>query len=83
MERQQIATLFIESNTKQSLLKNYINYINQKIFSGTAEINKSIETKAQDIEKAIEELQEKMQIVIKYTKSYCVKHILIKFILFF
>ncbi len=69
IEHQNIATLFRESNTKQNLLKDYINYINQKIFSGTAEINKSIETKAQDIEKAIEELQEKMQIVIKYTKS--------------
>ena len=68
-ERQQIATLFIDSNTKQSLLKDYINYINQKIFSGSTEINKSIETKAEEIEKAIVELQEKMQIVIKYTKS--------------
>ena len=68
-ERQRIATLFIESNTKQSLLKDYINYINQKIFSGSTEINKSIETKAEEIEKAIVELQEKMQIVIKYTKS--------------
>ena len=69
MERQQIATLFIESNTKQSLLKNYINYINQKIFSGSTEINKSIEAKAEEIEEAILELQSKMQIVIKYTKS--------------
>ena len=69
IERQQIATLFIESNTKQSILKDYINYINNKIFSGKTEISKSIETKAEDIEKAIEELQSKMQIVIKYTKS--------------
>ena len=68
-ERQLIATLFIESNTKQSLLKDYINYINKKIFSGTTEINKQIETKAEDIEQAIIELQSKMQIVIKYTKS--------------
>ena len=69
VENQRIATLFIESNTKQSLLKDYINYINKKIFSGTTEINKQIETKAEDIEKAIVELQSKMQIVIKYTKS--------------
>ena len=69
VEHQRIATLFIESNTKQSLLKDYINYINKKIFSGTTEINKQIETKAEDIEKAIVELQSKMQIVIKYTKS--------------
>ena len=69
IERQQIATLFIESNTKQSLLKDYINYINKKIFSGTSDINKSIESKAEEIEKAIVELQSKMQIVIKYTKS--------------
>ena len=69
VERQLIATLFIESNTKQSLLKDYINYINKKIFSGTTEINKQIETKAEDIEQAIIELQSKMQIVIKYTKS--------------
>ena len=69
IEHQQIATLFIESNTKQSILKDYINYINNKIFSGKTEISKSIETKAEDIEKAIEELQSKMQIVIKYTKS--------------
>ena len=68
-EHQRTATLFIESNTKQSLLKDYINYINKKIFSGTTEINKQIETKAEDIEKAIVELQSKMQIVIKYTKS--------------
>ena len=69
VERQQIATLFIESNTKQSILKDYINYINKKIFSGKAEISKSIETKAENIEKAIVELQSKMQIVIKYTKG--------------
>ena len=68
-ERQQIATLFIESNSKQSLLKDYINYINQKIFSGSTEISKSIEKKAEEIEEAISELQSKMQIVIKYTKS--------------
>ena len=68
-EHQLIATLFIESNTKQSLLKDYINYINQKIFSGSSEISKSIETKSEEIEKAIVELQEKMQTVIKYTKS--------------
>ena len=69
IERQRIATLFTESNTKQSLLKDYINYINKKIFSGTSDINKSIESKAEEIEQAIVELQSKMQIVIKYTKS--------------
>ena len=68
-EHQLIATLFIESNTKQSLLKDYINYINQKIFSGSSDISKSIESKSEEIEKAIVELQEKMQTVIKYTKS--------------
>ena len=69
IEKQRIATLFIESNTKQALLKDYISYINKRIFAGSAEIDKNIESKAESIEKAIVELQSKMQIVIKYTKS--------------
>ena len=69
IERQRIATLFIESNTKQALLKDYISYINKRIFAGSADIDKNIEYKAESIEKAIIELQSKMQIVIKYTKS--------------
>ena len=69
IEKQRIATLFIESNTKQALLKDYISYINKRIFAGSADIDKNIESKADSIEKAIVELQSKMQIVIKYTKS--------------
>ena len=69
VENQKIATLFIESNTKQALLKDYISYINKRIFAGSANIDKNIESKAESIEKAIVELQSKMQIVIKYTKS--------------
>ena len=69
IENQKIATLFIESNTKQALLKDYISYINKRIFAGSANIDKNIELKAESIEKAIVELQSKMQIVIKYTKS--------------
>jgi len=69
IEKQRIATLFIESNTKQSLLKDYISYINKRIFAGSADIDKNIESKAESIEKAIVDLQSKMQIVIKYTKS--------------
>ena len=69
IEKQRIATLFIESNTKQALLKDYISYINKRIFAGSADIDKNIESKADEIEKAIVELQSKMQIVIKYTKS--------------
>ena len=69
IEKQRIATLFIESNTKQALLKDYISYINKRIFAGSADIDKNIESKAESIEKAIVELQSKMQIVIKYTKS--------------
>ena len=68
-EKQRIANLFIESNTKQALLKDYISYINKRIFAGSADIDKTIETKAETIEQAIVELQSKMQIVIKYTKS--------------
>jgi len=68
-EKQRIANLFIESNTKQALLKDYISYINKRIFAGSADIDKSIESKAETIEQAIVELQSKMQIVIKYTKS--------------
>ena len=81
-EKQRTAKLFIESNTKQALLKDYIAFINKRIFSGSSSIEssvenkddinkktKEIEDKADDIEKAIEELQKKMQIVIKYTKS--------------
>ena len=68
-EKERIANLFIESNTKQALLKDYISYINKRIFAGTADIDKNIETKAETIEQAILELQSKMQIVIKYTKS--------------
>ena len=69
VEKQRIATLFIESNTKQALLKDYISYINKRIFAGSADIDKNIESKAESIENAIVELQSKMQIVIKYTKS--------------
>ena len=69
IEKQRIATLFIESNTKQALLKDYISYINKRIFAGSADIDKNIESKAESIENAIVELQSKMQIVIKYTKS--------------
>ena len=68
-EKQRIANLFIESNTKQALLKDYISYINKRIFAGSADIDKTIESKAENIEQAIIELQSKMQIVIKYTKS--------------
>ncbi len=68
-EKQRIANLFIESNTKQALLKDYISYINKRIFAGSADIDKTIESKAETIEQAIVELQSKMQIVIKYTKS--------------
>ena len=81
-EKQRTAKLFIESNTKQALLKDYIAFINKRIFSGSSSIDsnienkddinkktKEIEDKAYDIEKAIEELQKKMQIVIRYTKS--------------
>ena len=81
-EKQRTAKLFIESNTKQALLKDYIAFINKRIFSGSSSIDsnienkddinkktKEIEDKADDIEKAIEELQKKMQIVIRYTKS--------------
>ena len=79
IEKQRIATLFIESNTKQALLKDYISYINKRIFAGSADIDKSIETKADLIEKAIAELQTKMQIVIKYTKSEMDHQIMQKF----
>ena len=68
-EKQRIANLFIESNIKQALLKDYISYINKRIFAGSADIDKTIESKAETIEQAIVELQSKMQIVIKYTKS--------------
>ena len=81
-EKQRTAKLFIESNTKQALLKDYIAFINKRIFSGSSSIESSVESKddinkktkeiedkADEIEKAIEELQKKMQIVIKYTKS--------------
>ena len=78
-EKQRIANLFIESNTKQALLKDYISYINKRIFAGSADIDKSIETKADTIEKAIIELQSKMQIVIKYTKSEMDHQIMQKF----
>ena len=68
-EKEQIANLFIMSNGRQALLKQYIDYINKKMYETDIQIDPNIEKLGEEILQMITILQIKMQMAINYTKK--------------
>ena len=69
IEKDEIANLFIMSNGRQALLKQYIDYINKKMYETDIQIDPNIEKLGEEILQMITILQIKMQMAINYTKK--------------
>lgn len=69
LQKKKIASLFIDSNAKQDILRNYIAEINKKIYDSNIETDVRIEGAYEEITNIITNLQKKMQLVIQYTKN--------------
>jgi hypothetical protein len=75
IQKNEIADVFIKSNTCEELLRKYVMLINAKIYDTSVEIDNRIEKLAKEILSQIEEIQIKIQKVIKYTKLEMEKEI--------
>ena len=75
VQKNEIADVFIKSNTCEELLRKYVMLINAKIYDTSVEIDNRIEKLAREILSQIEEIQIKIQKVIKYTKLEMEKEI--------
>ena len=78
-QKKHIASLFIHSNEKEDLLKNYIALINKKMYETTIDIDSQIERASNEIIDMISEIQVKIKKAIEYTKIEMEKEIEDKF----